>query len=472
MSIPTIVEFVTDSQLLALSIGPAQETILRGRYGLPLVDDEQRALWATVTGGRTYRDGHRFTEMTVLAGARSGKDSRIAAPIACYEAIFGGYDAQLSKGERGMVVIVAQDERATRIAFGYVRDYLLGSPVLANFVADERKKEIVLTNGLSICCFPCTVSALRGWSIPCGILDELAFWRLEGAVDSDAEVQTSIRRGGLNFPATSLIKISTPYLKSGVLYDDVKASYGQDDPDRLVIKATSALMNPTLTPERLAKEKRLDPVRFAREYEAEWTDALTVFLASDWVESAIDRGVHERTPQDNLRYVAACDASGGGEDSFTYCVAHREPDGTIVQDLLKGHRRASLEATVAQIAATLACYRVRSIEGDRYAANWVVEAFQRAGVRYEPSKDPSGKALDQSAAYEACEPLFATGKVRLLDHPKQREWSLLERTARPGGASHITHPRGSHDDYAASAARAFARLAPQAVTVRVRRITY
>lgn len=34
--IPSIVDFVTDSQLLGLSISPAQETLLRAIYGLPL----------------------------------------------------------------------------------------------------------------------------------------------------------------------------------------------------------------------------------------------------------------------------------------------------------------------------------------------------------------------------------------------------------------------------------------------------
>ncbi len=45
--------------------------------------------------------------------------------------------------------------------------------------ADVLASEIVLTNGLSITCFPCTLKSLRGWSIPCGVMDELAFFRLE-----------------------------------------------------------------------------------------------------------------------------------------------------------------------------------------------------------------------------------------------------------------------------------------------------
>jgi len=38
----------------------------------------------------------------------------------------------------------------------------------------------------------------------------------------------------LAFPATRLIKISTPYMKSGVLYEDFRRYFGQDSPDVLV----------------------------------------------------------------------------------------------------------------------------------------------------------------------------------------------------------------------------------------------
>lgn len=52
------------------------------------------------------------------------------------------------------------------------------------------------------------------------------------------------------FPTTRLVKISTPYMKSGVLYDDFTRAYGQDDPDLLVWRASSPLMNSTLKPGR------------------------------------------------------------------------------------------------------------------------------------------------------------------------------------------------------------------------------
>ena len=148
-----------------------------------------------------------------------------------------------------------------------------------------------MTNGRTVTCFPCTLRSLRGWSMPTGVMDEVGFWRLEGQADSDVEVQTSIRRGMIAFPSTRLVKISTPYhMKCGIWYEDFKRGFGQDDSDLLVWRASSQLMNPTITTPRLEQERRLDSLRFAREYEAEFADDVNAFLSTAWVEGAIVTG--------------------------------------------------------------------------------------------------------------------------------------------------------------------------------------
>src|SRR5207249_6514336 len=246
-------------------------------------------------------------EVTVIAGARAGKDSRIAAPIVVYEAVFGGHEHRVARGERAVIPLVAQHQRAAKIAFGYIRDYLTRSPMLAPLVdVDPLASEIVLRNGLSIMTFPCTLKSLRGYSIPVGVMDEVAFFRLEGAADSDVEIQASIRRGMIAFATTRLVKISTPYMKSGILHDDFRG-FGQNNPDLLVWRASTALMNPTITPERLDRERRLDPSRFAREYEAEFAEDVDAFVASAWVDAAVQLGRHELPPLTGHRYIAACD---------------------------------------------------------------------------------------------------------------------------------------------------------------------
>ena len=441
-SVPDIIEFVTDSQLLGLAISPAQETLLRAIYGLPL-DADQRDLWFLCTGRERY-PSHSFGEVTILAGARSGKDSRIAAPIICYEAVLGGHHHRLSKGERGVIPLVAQDGRASRIAFSYIRDYLATSPVLRSQVADVLSTEIALTNGLSISCFPSTLRSLRGWSIPAGVLDELAFFRLEGSADSDVEIQASMRRGMLAFENTRLVKVSTPYMKGGVLYDDFQRAFGQDDPDLLVWRAPSTLMNPSLETSRLDRERRLDPTRFAREYEAEFVDDVAAFLPAAWVDDAVIAHRYELPPQPGVRYVAAVDPSGGGADAFTLAIVHAEDAGRVVHDVMKAHGRVGAQApdlsgVVAEYAATLRRYGCDEVIGDQYSGQWVRQAFLEVGTRYRDVD------RDRSGYYLEIEPLFSQGRIALLDHPVLvRELRALERRPRAGGADRVDHPRGGH----------------------------
>jgi hypothetical protein len=462
-----IIEFVTDAQLLGLSLSPAQETLLRAIYALPMTPEHQ-ALYRLCTG-RERLPEEPFGEVTVVAGARAGKDSRIAAPIVAYEALFGGHERNLAKGERGQIVLVAQDLRGTKVAFGYVREYLTGSTLLSAQLADAPlASEIPLANGLTITCFPCTIKSLRGWSVPCAALDELAYFRLEGQADSDAEIQSSVRRGMLTFDTPKLVKISTPYMKSGVVYEDVKAYWGQDSHDILVWRAPSALMNPRLKPERLERLRRLDPDRYAREYEAEFAEGLDAFLPAAWVEGGVVSGRHELPPRAGVRYFAAVDPSGGGPDSFTLAVVHvevRGPERVVIHDVMRGWRRRGsesidLQGVVREIAAILRPYGLRTVVGDRYAADWVRQACRAVGVVYQEPQDRSGGYLDRSGAYLEVEPLFAQGRIELLDHPELvRELKNLERRHRPGGKVVVTHPssgRHHHDDYANALALAAA----------------
>jgi hypothetical protein len=447
--VPSIVEFVTDPQLLGLSVSPAQRTLLKSIYGLAL-DEEEFHIFRQCTGRDTY-PAHPFGEVTAISGARGGKDSRIAAPCACYEAVFGGHERHLARGERAMIPLVAQDQRATKIAFGYIRDYMTRSPLLASLVEDVLTSEIVLTNGLTVACFPCTLRSLRGWSIPSGVLDEFAFFRLEGQADSDVEIQASIRRGMISFPHTKLIKISTPYMRSGVLYDDFRRGFGHANPDLLVWRASSLLMNPSLRAERLERERRLDPLRFSREYEAEFTDDLESFIAAAWLDTCVIPGRHALAPQlDRFWYSAAIDASGAGAAAFAASVAHVEGEGResrVVQDYIKGFSKprggtVDLEGVVAEFATILRGFGCDQVLADRYAAGWVTQSFARHGITVVA-------APDKSVCYSELEPVIAQGRIALLDHPTQtRELSLLERRARPGGKPSIDHPRGSHDDFA------------------------
>jgi hypothetical protein len=448
--VPTIIEFVTDPQLLGLSVSPTQATLLKAIYGEPLTSDEQE-IWRECTG-RTRYSSLPFREATIICGARAGKDSRILTPILAYEAVFGGHEQYLARGEHGIIPLVAQDQRATRIAFAYLRSYLTGSVLLRSLVEDVLALEIKLTNRLSSLCFPCTHASLRGWSDPCAGMDELAFYRLEGQADSDVEVQASLRRGMLNFPNPKLIKITTPYMKSGVVYTDFKNYFGQDSGDVLCWRASSILMNPSLQASRLEQERRLDPSRFAREYEAHFQDDLDTMFPISAVEAVVVPHRHELPPREGVLYLAACDTTGGSigpnRDTFTFAIVHPEGTGdqqVIVQDVCKGWQGADLAGIVREIATRLRHYRLTEIRGDKYAGAWIRQAFEREGIRYREAE------IDKSTAYLEAEPLLTQGRVELLDHPQLiRELTLLERRPRPQGRTLVEHPHGGHDDYANS----------------------
>ena len=465
----SIIDFVTDPQLLGLSISKPQETLLRAIYGLPLLKS-QHEIWNACTGRESY-PRHGFSEATVICGARSGKDSRIACPIASFEAALGNHEKYLTRGERAVIPLVAQDTRGSRIAFSYLRSHFLDSPLLKSMLEDEPlSNEIKLTNRTSIMCFPSTQSSLRGWSMPVGVMDEIGFWRLEGSSDSDVEIQSSIRRGMINFDRTRLIKISSPYMKSGVLHDDFKNHFGVDSPDVLVWRAPSTVMNPNLKESRLERERRLDPQRFAREYLAEFAEDLDSFLPSLWVDQAVMQGPHELAPVAGKQYAAACDAtglgSGPGADAFTLSVGHYGRD-IFIQDCCRGWKKSrtsnlNLEGIVNEIGEILKRYGLREVHGDRYSDQWVVEAFQKVGILYRQTDQ------DKSVFYLALEPLFAQGKIEILDHAElSRELRLLERRPRPGGKVIIDHPRGSHDDFANSLAICCGAAARQSFIIPV-----
>src|SRR5262245_21353003 len=101
-------------------------------------------------------------------------------------------------------------------------------------------------------------------------------------------------------------------------------------------------MNPTIRQSRLERERRLDPSRFSREYEAEFVDDLAALLPSAWVDDAIVPRRYALPPIDGCACVAAVDLAGGGQDKSTISIVHAEGCGSevrIIQDLGEGLRR-------------------------------------------------------------------------------------------------------------------------------------
>jgi hypothetical protein len=132
--------------------------------------------------------------------------------------------------------------------------------------------------------------------------------------------------------------------------------------------------------------------------------------------------------------------------------AHREKDETVMLDLLF-ERKAPFNPSEAtgEIATLLKSYGCSQVTGDKYGANWVVEAFAKTGIKYIQSE------RDRSAIYLDCLPLFTSGRARLIDSARLvAQFAALERRTFSNGRDKVDHGRetSARDDACNSAAGA------------------
>src|SRR5262249_60923421 len=67
-----------------------------------------------------------------------------------------------------------------------------------------------------------------------------------------------------------------------------------------------------------------------------WRAGQAGFLPLEVVEACTDWDVYERAPEPGVVYFAFVDAAGGtGKDSYALVIAHVEPDGTVVIDVIR-----------------------------------------------------------------------------------------------------------------------------------------
>ena len=132
-------------------------------------------------------------------------------------------------------------------------------------------------------------------------------------------------------------------------------------------------------------------------------------------------------------------------------VAHREGDKVII-DAIRERRPPFSPADVClEFAATLKLYNIGSVQSDKYAGGWPVEAFGAVGIRVEQAAKP------KSELYIDLLPLINARRIQLLDSPRliSQLCGLERRTAR-GGRDSIDHSPGGHDDVANAVAGAAA----------------
>jgi hypothetical protein len=263
----------------------------------------------------------------------------------------------------------------------------------------------------------------------------------------------ALRPALATLPGSLLLALSTPYAKTGALHETFSRHWGRDGDSVLVWRAPSAQMNPTLDAGVIARAHADDPAAARAEWDAEFRSDLESYVTPEIVAACTvpDRVV--LPPMAGCFYVAFTDPSGFGTlkaDSMTLAIAHVDPDGRRVLDLVHEVRPpASPNAVVADFCELLARYGITEVAGDAYGGTWPAERFAAHGIAYITS------ARTRSEIYRDLLPALTSRHVELLDLPRLRAQLLgLERRVGASGRDAINHAPRQHDDVINAAAGA------------------
>lgn len=439
------------------------ETYLRCLFGLfPMGNDVE--LFRSCTG-LDHWPARTFGESYVIAGRRSGKTS-IAAMVAAYLALFFDWRPYLKAGEKGYIFIIAVNKAQAKIARDRVAGLLSCKPSFRLMITRELAEEIELANNVVVSVKPASFRSLRGFTVLACILEELSFWRFElDSASPDVEIVRALRPSMATVPRSLLLGISSPYSKSGFLYDVYSKFYGKPGSGPLIWRAATRTMNPTIAESTIAADFELDPVAAATEWGAEFRPDLSSYVPPEVVEAVVVPRRHELAFDSANEYSAFIDPSGGSQDSFTLAIAHRDKkSGRVVLDLLRERVPPfSPEDVVAEFGKVLAGYKIDRVTSDRYAGEWPREQFRKHGITVEPSK------LTKSEIYLEFLPLLSAGAAELLDNRRlTSQLRSLDRRSRSGGRDLVDNFHG-HDD-CANAAAGVAVVVAQAKALKKSRV--
>lgn len=353
-----------------------------------------------------------------------------------------------------MLLCVALDMRVAKIILDYAQALFEGSPILRQLIANRTQEALELNNGISLEVRPASFRKLRGPTYVAVIADELAYWYTESSyANPDNEILTAVAPG-LATTGGPLILASSPYAKTGVLWETYRKHFGANgDALTLVAHGPSRVFNSMLPQRVVERALQKDRPRALAEYMAEFRNDIEGFVPLEMVEACLG-DYRERQAVAGTGYRAFVDPSGGSEDSFTLAISHRDHrnDLVVIDAVRERAPPFSPEQVVGDFAALLKSYRITRVTGDRYGGEFPRELFRKHGIAYDLARET------KSELFRDFLPLLNSLKVMLPRNDRLLNQIVsLERRVSAGGRETISHPEHAHDDLANAVAGA-ARL--------------
>jgi len=350
--------------------------ILRVLYGLPL-NEKQLEIFKILTKGKgKYIPGQVKDEAVLALGARSGK-SFLASICALYESTRGEYKKYVNKGEYSYIAIIATRElQARKIIQENCLRMLENSPVLKSWVKKSTDLEITLKNHIKIISGPCNSTALRGLPIAVLILDELAFYRIEGP-KADEAIFNSLRPRQAQFPGNKLFMISTAGAKQGLFFQYFNEGFKIQD--RLTCQAPTSFVNPLIPKKFLDKEKARDIDNYAREFEALFSEKIESFFTFEMIQKPFTLA-GDIPYKKGIYYNLAFDQSGlSGKDRFACAISHSEKEKVFI-DSVRSWATKDLDKILTEVKILAVEYHLRKCFVDKYAVGYVRNSFNKINI--------------------------------------------------------------------------------------------
>lgn len=368
-----IIEFSIKHLGISFKKRPAQEVILRSLYGLPL-HEGQLEIYRKITKNKIeFEAGEEKDEAVLALGARSGK-SFLASIVALYEAICRGnyFRKFLNKGEFGYVCIIATRQKQAEQVIGANCARILSDSKISYLIKGIYSTELILKNNLKIISLPCNSTAGRGLPIFTFILDEIAFYQLEG-VRSDEIIFNALRPRLAQFPRAKTLLISNAGAKQGLFWQYL--SEGFSVPNRLTCQADTRAINPVIPQEFIDSEFRRDPENSSREFGAIFAEKVESFFSLELIRNSL-KFAGDLKADPNISYKAGVDQSGlSGRDRFSFAISHREGENIFV-DCVRSWDTKDIKIILKDIAELRDRYNLKEVLIDQYAKGYVSQALK------------------------------------------------------------------------------------------------
>ena len=405
--------------------------------------------------------------VAAVCGARSGK-TYLGSLYLLYLALTVDVSA-LAPGESAFGVIVAPDLRLAAQALSYVRGAVQSSAKLRPSLVAESELRLVIRRAhgrtVTIEALPATGSgaATRGRNLVGAVLDEAAFFRDKSYAVNDDDIYRSIAprvmRGG------RVLVQSTPWGKQGLLWQLYSQNHGNPTGALAAHASTEAMRSSEDLLARVALERLRDPENARREFDAEFLDADTQFLASSDIDACTRAADGALAPcrADH----AACIDPAARSNAFTLTIGRLTDAGTLEVALAREWRPAAgapldLRAVVADVAAEVRRYGCDAVVSDQWSGDALAALFGAHGIHLQ-QRSLAGAELTE--AWQRLRTLLSTRAISLPRDEQLRAdlCAVRRRVSSGGGVSYSlpSTPDGRHADYAP----ALLRLAVRARTL-------